>query len=643
MADTGLAPAPASSIADIDASTPSSQAVPVSEAPAVAATEPSAELVPPELDVTPPAAPDEQAVSATLGLLRAEPDGSVVIAGSGEPGAKVEIFLGDALIGTADVEPSGDWVVVPDEPLPPGGAEITLGEAGKAGRADRSFVVAINEDRNSEPLVVASTLGQASEILQGVEPAAAPIAAQPTAPEPVQSPAPTAPKVTPLPPISAAVPPAAVPENPAPGDAGEVEAVADAQSPAPDATSESENAAASQADAAPAPPAPIPAPDEEKAEPISAPSTPAPAVVPERPRPAEPSAPAPAPEAPPGAAALDDTRPSIDAIEVEPGRTFFAGGGPDGATMRLYVDDKFVADAEVTGGRWLVEAGDVLTEPSQRVRIDMLVPGSAAVVGRSEVNFVIDLPEGEAPIATAEAETTPSPSVQPPPAASPEPEEAGAASAQSLAEDTTPTGQAPEGSSLPAIAESPVTLASPPPATASTDSQPDPAAPVSESPLPAPQPPAPISRKPPSWADQAGQVAERSPTAPEASAPSVDVAPAVAPAPPVAQAETALPAPSQSPASPPAAQADAAPPSGALPSSEVPTMVAASVGEPDAQRFASGKAIIRGGDNLWTIAKRVYGLGIEYTTIYRANTGQIRDPNQIYPGQVFDLPESAAN
>ena len=72
-------------------------------------------------------------------------------------------------------------------------------------------------------------------------------------------------------------------------------------------------------------------------------------------------------------------------------------------------------------------------------------------------------------------------------------------------------------------------------------------------------------------------------------------------------------------------------------------MVAVSVGGPDAERFAAGKAIIRRGDNLWTIARRVYGQGVKYTTIYEANTGQIRDPNRIYPGQVFALPEDAAN
>nr|WP_272210859.1 LysM peptidoglycan-binding domain-containing protein [Marinicella sp. W31]MDC2876777.1 LysM peptidoglycan-binding domain-containing protein [Marinicella sp. W31] len=48
--------------------------------------------------------------------------------------------------------------------------------------------------------------------------------------------------------------------------------------------------------------------------------------------------------------------------------------------------------------------------------------------------------------------------------------------------------------------------------------------------------------------------------------------------------------------------------------------------------------IIRRGDNLWRISRRVYGRGVRYTTIYLANETQIIDPNLILPGQVFSLP-----
>ena len=53
--------------------------------------------------------------------------------------------------------------------------------------------------------------------------------------------------------------------------------------------------------------------------------------------------------------------------------------------------------------------------------------------------------------------------------------------------------------------------------------------------------------------------------------------------------------------------------------------------------------IIRKGDNLWRISRRLYGDGIRYTTIYQANQDQIRNPDLIYPGQVFLTPEGDLN
>jgi nucleoid-associated protein YgaU len=51
-----------------------------------------------------------------------------------------------------------------------------------------------------------------------------------------------------------------------------------------------------------------------------------------------------------------------------------------------------------------------------------------------------------------------------------------------------------------------------------------------------------------------------------------------------------------------------------------------------------GKVVIQPGNNLWTIARKLYGSGFKYTVIYQANQGQIRDPDLIYPGQVFETP-----
>ncbi|SEH24329.1 LysM peptidoglycan-binding domain-containing protein [Rhizobium sp. NFR12] len=49
--------------------------------------------------------------------------------------------------------------------------------------------------------------------------------------------------------------------------------------------------------------------------------------------------------------------------------------------------------------------------------------------------------------------------------------------------------------------------------------------------------------------------------------------------------------------------------------------------------------IIRRGDTLWQISRRMYGQGVRYTTIYLANEDQIRNPDIIQPGQIFGVPE----
>lgn len=48
--------------------------------------------------------------------------------------------------------------------------------------------------------------------------------------------------------------------------------------------------------------------------------------------------------------------------------------------------------------------------------------------------------------------------------------------------------------------------------------------------------------------------------------------------------------------------------------------------------------IVQPGNSLWRIARRVYGRGVRFSVIYRANKDQIRDPDLIYPGQIFVVP-----
>ena len=48
--------------------------------------------------------------------------------------------------------------------------------------------------------------------------------------------------------------------------------------------------------------------------------------------------------------------------------------------------------------------------------------------------------------------------------------------------------------------------------------------------------------------------------------------------------------------------------------------------------------VVQPGNSLWRLARRAYGDGVRFSTIYAANADQIADANLIFPGQVFRLP-----
>ena len=51
--------------------------------------------------------------------------------------------------------------------------------------------------------------------------------------------------------------------------------------------------------------------------------------------------------------------------------------------------------------------------------------------------------------------------------------------------------------------------------------------------------------------------------------------------------------------------------------------------------------VVSPGDSLWRISRVTYGAGMRYAVVYKANRDQIRNPNLIYPGQIFILPMKA--
>ncbi|MDE6890292.1 MAG: LysM peptidoglycan-binding domain-containing protein [Lachnospiraceae bacterium] len=58
--------------------------------------------------------------------------------------------------------------------------------------------------------------------------------------------------------------------------------------------------------------------------------------------------------------------------------------------------------------------------------------------------------------------------------------------------------------------------------------------------------------------------------------------------------------------------------------------------------FAAESYTVQDGDNLKKIAKQLYGDSSKWEVIYEANKGSIKNPNLIYEGQVFAIPDSDA-
>jgi len=617
-----------------------------------------------------PAAIEPAAIVPDFTIARAAADGSVVIVGTAAVGATVVVKSDGKILGKTKPESSGEWVFVPENPLPTGGVEITVEAQDAQGnftQAAKSEIVLIHPGRDQEPIVIASAPGEASSVIQGLKPTIVEVAQAPveSTPEVAESepeqPAATDSNDSQNTEVAAMdVEPAevedAVEEEVAAVETAEnVEQPTTLETPARVATAISETAdeiEAAVSETAATVEETAEAVSEQVADALSTQDAPAeqvneaaPIVVAEaETQQAEIAAPtqieveptaqeiATAEAAKIAIEAIERfVQPTIDAIEIDGTMNFIAGAGPDGAIMRLYVDNQYIADAVVADGRWLVETQNVLTKQSQRVRADMLVADTSQVTARTEVNFVVEnfaqVPEPVVETPVVAQETTPI-EEQPAPAAE-QVEVAQATSTAEVALEATP--QAEEAVQVAEVTQTAEPAATPEPMPAeeaAADAVEEEVA-VSEPPVQTAAQTAPTVQTEPEPAvetsvEVAAEVEEDQPVIEQ-----VEVAQAEPePAPTVEVAETTQAAPTVE--SEDAAQAS--------PETQVATITAVAVGEGDSQRFVSGKAIIRKGDNLWTIARRVYGSGVKYTTIYEANANTIANPHMIFPGQVFELP-----
>lgn len=642
----------------------------------------------------------EPGTTPVLDIVRIEPTGEAVIAGNAPQGERVGLLYNNELIADSAVDAGGDFVLIPDQPIPSGEGTMEIVVIDDAGNtvtpSQEQVAVVLPEDGSSDGFLVG--------VLRPNEPV-----------DIIERQAPEA-------------------------DAGveaEVEVAALVEPATPTDTPSSE--AADAAPAAQTADEPAEAPDVEIAARV------------------EPTQPVETEQA-----AAPEAFVVVDAIELEGQDMWIAGGALPGTVIRLYQDNIFLGEV-ITGeeGRFLFEGTLLDSDGEVTVRADALVTGSADVIARAVVPFEVPLSsaqvaaaaldqvedtvvaaeEATTEIASAATERVEETVVEVAQAAQDQVadiSEAGTVeTAADVSADTAETVQEQAATAVEAVSEvadavvdtatetvseaevAPVADAPDAPAEtvvatatdAVVDTATDAAERVQETVAAAVETTAEVAdttsaqiaetaetavetvvETAEAVADGVAQVVETNDQAAEAveqavsvESPQVEIAATTSPAPTpstppteaLAQAleeaaaeatseveessaqvmaettaetaATAMPA-GETPAVETAAasatttEATAAAQSDATPAPTTEVAVPPSASESattQPERISvldTGQVIIRRGDNLWRLSRRVYGQGIRYTSIYDANRDQIGQPELIFPGQVFTLP-----
>lgn len=119
------------------------------------------------------------AIAPSFDVVRVGPQGNAVVAGRAEPGATVVVSDGDIKLGEATANGRGEWVLVPDAPLTPGGRELSLSArtaAGHEAKGRDTVLLAVPAPAVAPNPVVALLLPQGGtpKVLQGSPDAARP-------------------------------------------------------------------------------------------------------------------------------------------------------------------------------------------------------------------------------------------------------------------------------------------------------------------------------------------------------------------------------------------------------------------------------------------------------------------------------------
>ena len=382
------------------------------------------------------------------------------------------------------------------------------------------------------------------------------------------------------------------------------------------------------------------------------------------PAPTSPAAVPPAPSTTPPVAAAPPAAPSetskpqdgvasksadlrIESVEAEAGGGLFVvGRATPGSRVRLYMNDGYIAMGTASPeGRVSFSIQSGVRPGDYRIRLEQM-SASDSVASRVEMPFRAPATvAATAPPAPPAASQTPATPGAPEPVIAsrqPEPEPALAASRASPPQAPAVTERKSAAAPLaPAPAATAPSAAAPAATSQSAPSQP-------ASPGPAPK-------------DVAGAPAKEPPA--RSGDPVRPSSSAVASAPPSQAAAPAKPAQvDTSPAERNTRSSQAGKPAAPIsqPAASAPAPVAAAprpdpkVATPTSPRIAERtkdrrdavvipridtRLIVRG-DNLWRISEATYGLGQRYTVIFGANRDKIRNPDLIYPGQIFVLPKA---
>lgn len=622
------------------------------------------------------AAPTEPVAAPQFDIVRVEPDGSTVIAGQAKAGATVEVVTGDRVLAESEVGQSGDFAAIFDDPLAPGDYEIVLRvveEGDVVAQSEEVATVSVPEENPEQLLVIVTKPGEASRILtqpEAVETAST-TGEQPAAPAAgakeagantaAASSADTGSK------DDASAPAKLSAETSAP-ETETTTAKTDTEKPT---SSENAPAASNTAEAGDTDPVTLPAESGSEVAALADTEEPAEnkaAQVPEKAE--QPAPPADSGSAASESAAVGDTaneaaaaaKLRIDAVEIEGGRIFVAGSATPGASVRVYADGTAIGDSPVSDtGRFLVEAERDISVGQHTISADLMMPGTDAAMMRVAVPFT--RPAGETVAAVAAPATS---------------------DASEKVAAGTPEDEADQPAERTAMATTGATASAPSTATDPSDKTDNDMTVKSEPVAPANEAMADAAKD-----RQTGETAMSETTEPQ-DASKETVAAETKPESMSPAAKTKI---AESEASPTPAKTETNAQSDMTAkkessSSSAPSSADAVVEEPDQQKMTDtavqsqatdrrdtadstpaasssgtqmaaadtrsaepetviqealeakeGSVIIRRGDTLWQISRRVYGRGVRYTTIYLANSDQISNPDFIEPGQIFMVPD----